>query len=113
MKEDIPTPEWLTTKQAIAASNLSRTTLYAHADFNGGELKTRLVKRRGQVRGKRFWSRASIESFLDGEFFCCRCGDPVTNENIGGTDDERGRESRSPICEKCVQFSIEKNGGAA
>ena len=97
---------WFNTKRAVKYSDLSRTSIYSLADFVGGPLRSRLVVTGSGKRGKRLWSKESIDEYLNGSF-CSRCGVAITNENLGGTDDKRARFNRSQICEECVDKSNE------
>ena len=59
--------KWLRTPQALEFMGIGKTTLYSLADFNGGDIKTTSLKKRGKTRGVRLWSLESIEAVLNGE----------------------------------------------
>lgn len=57
--------EWVTPKQACSYAQMGLTCLYSHLDFNGGAIKTALVRRRGAIQGKRLINFDSLRSFIE------------------------------------------------
>jgi len=56
-------PDWLRVPLAVKYSGISRAKLYTY--LGTGEIKSFVLKKKGAMRGTRFVSRISIDSFLN------------------------------------------------
>jgi hypothetical protein len=56
-------PDWLRIPLAVKYSGISRAKLYTY--LATGEIKSFVLKKKGAIRGTRFVSRLSIDSFLN------------------------------------------------
>ena len=65
LDETTVSPKALSPKDAARYLGISRSLLYTYLDINGGPIRTKLLKRRGGIRGRRLICVDSLNAFLN------------------------------------------------
>jgi hypothetical protein len=65
MPRDILSSDWMTVGETIRYAGFSRSRLYKL--FGEGLIRTFSLKSRGSVKGKRYVSRMSLDSYFDSQ----------------------------------------------
>lgn len=65
LDEAAVSPKALSPKDAARYLGISRSLLYTYLDINGGPIRTKLLKRRGGIRGRRLICVDSLNAFLN------------------------------------------------
>lgn len=65
LDEKAVSPRAFSPKDAARYLGISRSLLYTYLDINGGPIRTKLLKRRGGLRGRRLISIDSLDAFLN------------------------------------------------
>lgn len=58
-------PEWLLVSEALTFARIGKTYLYSNLDFNGGPIKSTLIRKRNARQGKRLVNVDSLRAFIE------------------------------------------------
>lgn len=101
-KADPKALKWLKTKLAEVHGQCSRSTLY--------RLSKQGLLRTSSIGGITLWSKDDLDAIIEAnaEIQCSSCGDLVHPNRINGSNDDRGRMNREPVCENCITGQARK-----